>query len=332
MGEEQQELDYYFDSYSHFGIHEEMLKDTVRTLAYKHAIQRNRHLFQDKVVLDVGCGTGILSMFAAEAGARLVIAVDMSRMIDTAREIVKANGFGERIVLLRGKMEEVVLPVEKVDIIISEWMGYCLLYESMLDTVLYARDRYLAPGGLIFPDQATMYIAGIEDGEYKAEKIGYWQDVYGFDMSVIGSMALREPLVDHVDGPKAVCTDAHPLVTINIHTVQKADLDFCVPFSVRVKRPDWIHAMLVYFSCTFSFGHKPVTFSTGPFDKYTHWKQTVMYLQRDLQVETGDVVQGVFGCRPNARNHRELDLTVEYEHKRGDDVITERSRSDYHMC
>lgn len=69
-------------------------------------------------------------------------------------------------------MEEVVLPVDKVDIIISEWMGYFLLYESMLDTVLLARDKYLVPGGLMFPDQATLFLAGIEDAEYKEEKIG----------------------------------------------------------------------------------------------------------------------------------------------------------------
>jgi protein arginine N-methyltransferase 1 len=69
-------------------------------------------------------------------------------------------------------MEDVELPVKQVDIIISEWMGYFLLYESMLDTVLVARDRYLAPGGLIFPDQATLYVAGLEDADYKDEKIG----------------------------------------------------------------------------------------------------------------------------------------------------------------
>ena len=85
-------LDYYFDSYSHFGIHEEMLKDHVRTLSYRDAIYSNRHLFQDKVVLDIGCGTAILSMFAVKAGARLVIGVDMSNMIDHAREIVFCNG------------------------------------------------------------------------------------------------------------------------------------------------------------------------------------------------------------------------------------------------
>ena len=75
------------------------------------------------------------------------------------------------ITLVKGKLEDTELPISQFDIIISEWMGYFLLYESMLDTVLEARDRYLKPGGLIFPDHATMYIAAIEDQEYKEEKI-----------------------------------------------------------------------------------------------------------------------------------------------------------------
>lgn len=123
-----------------------MLKDEVRTLSYRNAIQQNPHLFKGKTVLDVGCGTGILCMFAAKAGAKKVIGVDMSNILDQAKEIVKANGFADTIHLVKGKLEEVDLGLkegEKVDIIISEWMGYFLLYESMLDTVLMARDRYL---------------------------------------------------------------------------------------------------------------------------------------------------------------------------------------------
>jgi type I protein arginine methyltransferase len=101
----------------------------------------------------------------------------MSSIINKAKKIVEANGLSSKITLLQGKMEEVempqnVMPDGKVDIIISEWMGYFLLYESMLDTVLYARDRYLRQGGKIFPDRATIYMAGIEDGEYKDDKIG----------------------------------------------------------------------------------------------------------------------------------------------------------------
>ena len=96
----------------------------------------------------------------------------MSTIIDKAKEIVERNGMSDKITLLQGKMEEVKLPFDKVDIIISEWMGYFLLYESMLDTVLYARDKYLVKDGLIFPDKATIFMAGIEDGDYKEEKIG----------------------------------------------------------------------------------------------------------------------------------------------------------------
>src|SRR5258708_5265617 len=96
----------------------------------------------------------------------------MSSIINKAKEIVKVNGLANKITLLQGKMEEVKLPYDQVDIIVSEWMGYFLLYESMLDTVLYARDKYLKKGGLIFPDKATIWMAGIEDGEYKEEKIG----------------------------------------------------------------------------------------------------------------------------------------------------------------
>lgn len=49
---------------------QEMLKDEVRTRAYMNAIMKSAHLFAGKIVMDVGCGTGILSMFAAKAGAK----------------------------------------------------------------------------------------------------------------------------------------------------------------------------------------------------------------------------------------------------------------------
>ena len=157
--------DYYFDSYAHFGIHEEMLKDEVRTNSYMNAILQNGHKFKGKTVLDVGCGTGILSMFASKAGAKLVIGVDCSSIIEQAQEIIDANGFSDKVKLIRGKVEDLAKtgltdlegnPVEKVDIIISEWMGYFLLYESMLDTVIVARDRWLVQDGLILPDKCTL--------------------------------------------------------------------------------------------------------------------------------------------------------------------------------
>lgn len=73
-----EKLDYYFDSYSSYHIHEEMLQDKVRTISYQNAIKKYPELFKDKIVLDIGCGTGVLSIFAAQAGAKHVYAVDMA--------------------------------------------------------------------------------------------------------------------------------------------------------------------------------------------------------------------------------------------------------------
>jgi len=304
--------DYYFDSYSHFGIHEEMLKDEVRTLSYKNSICNNRHLFKDKVVLDVGCGTGILCMFAAQAGAKQVIGVDCSEIIVHARQIVKDNHFDHIITLIKGKMEEVELPVEKVDIIISEWMGYFLLYESMLDTVLFARDKWLAPGGLIFPDKATLYVTAIEDAEYKEEKMNFWNNVYGFDMSCIKAVAMREPLVDVVE-PHMIVTNAMPVLKVDITKVQKSDLSFSAPFRLTAARNDFVHAIVAYFDIEFSKCHKPIHFSTGPRSRYTHWKQTVFYLEDVLSIRQNEVVSGNLSCKPNQKNPRDLDITLDYE-------------------
>ena len=74
--------------------------------------------------MDVGCGTGILSMFAAQAGAKHVYAVDCSSIISQAKLIVEKNGFADQITLIRGKVEEIELPVDKVDIIVSEWVSF----------------------------------------------------------------------------------------------------------------------------------------------------------------------------------------------------------------
>jgi len=106
--------DYYFDSYAHFGIHEEMLKDEVRTKGYRDAIMQNPHMFRGKIVLDVGCGTGILSMFAAKAGAKHVYGIECSGIIHSARQIIKDNKLDKQITLIHGKVEDLELPVPKV--------------------------------------------------------------------------------------------------------------------------------------------------------------------------------------------------------------------------
>ena len=86
-------------------------------------------------------------------------------------------------------------------------MGYCLFYESMLKTVLFARDKWLVQGGLMFPDKASLHILAIEDREYKDDKVNWWNNVYGVDMSCIRDVALTEPLVDCVNA-KSIVTNS----------------------------------------------------------------------------------------------------------------------------
>lgn len=308
--------DYYFNSYAHFGIHEEMLRDEVRTESYMRAILDNADTFRDKVVMDVGCGTGVLSIFAAKAGAKRVYAVDCSKIVEQAREIVRLNGFSEVITVIEGKVEEIEV-AEEVDIIISEWMGYFLLYESMLDTVLFARDKFLKPDGKLFPDRCTLYICGIEDGEYMSYKYNFWDKVYGIDMSHIKNIALTEPLVDNVN-PEQVMSDRVPLVSIDIRTVTKEDLSFAVPFQIKAWRPDLCHALVCFFDVKFSGGNIPVYFTTSPYSEPTHWKQTVFYLDRSIFMDSGDVLNGSIACRPNKKNPRDLDIAIQYAFKNKD--------------
>ena len=272
-----------------------------------------------------------VSRFAAKAGAKHVIGVDMSTIIGKAKEIVEVNGLSDKITLLQGKMEDVVLPFDKVDIIISEWMGYFLLYESMLDTVLWARDKYLVPNGLIFPDKATIFMAGIEDGEYKDEKIGFWDNVYGFDYSPLKKTALTEPLVDTVE-IKAVVTDPTAVLTLDLYTCTIADLAFTSPFVLEARRDDFVHALIAWFDIDFTACHKPIRFSTGPHTKYTHWKQTVFYLREVLTVQQGEKIEGVLTNKPNEQNPRDLDVKISYKLETDDVTRTAEGACEYKMC
>lgn len=270
----------------------------------------------------------------------------MSTIILKAREIVAVNGMSDKITLVQGKMEEVELPFPKVDIIISEWMGYFLLYESMLDTVLYARDKYLNPNGLIFPDKATIFMAGIEDGEYKDEKIGcksflsiipayanvsVWDNVYGFDYSPLKHTALTEPLVDTVE-IKAVVTDPTAVLTLDLYTCTTADLAFSSPFVLDCRRDDFVHALIAWFDIDFTACHKPIRFSTGPHTKYTHWKQTVFYLREVLTVQQGEQIRGVLENKPNEKNKRDLDVKISYQLQTDDATRNAEGSCEYKMC
>ncbi|XP_065079764.1 protein arginine N-methyltransferase 1-like [Ochlerotatus camptorhynchus] len=310
--------DFYRDKYAHFSIHEETLKDQVRTLAYRNAILQNIHLFKGKTVLDIRCGMGLMSMMAARAGAARVIGVDCSNVIDHAREIVKANRLGHVITLIKGKMEAIELPgcIKQVDIIISDWMGQCLFNGAILSTVIYARNKWLKPKvGIMFPDRCSLFVAAIEERERKDEKINWWDDVYGFDMSAIRKDAINEPQVNEVD-PGQIVTNSYLIKEINMYTVVWQDCNFVSPFHLKAMRNDFVQALVTYFNVEFTKCQGRLAVSTSPDSPFTHWKQTVFFLDEFLTVKNGEEIHGTFAIKLNGRKQNrelEIDIDVRFE-------------------
>eukprot|EP00474_Spongospora_subterranea_P006063 CRZ06521.1 hypothetical protein [Spongospora subterranea] len=308
----------YFAGYGTTDIHEIMLRDKERTLAYQSFCNNNKNLFADKVVLDIGCGSGILCLFAAQAGAKRVIGIDNADIIHKARRVVERNGYGNVIELLQGKVEDIKLDC-KVDLIISEWMGYFLLFESMLSTVLVARDRFLIDKTKVFPDRATLYVMGVETKSFCNQGASFWKDVYGFDLTDVyepnKNLELfrhnRRACIEHLP-QDAICTNTSVIRQIDVSTVSDSDLDFSSEFTLYVKRDECLDAIASYFTVDFEGDCEfPVRLSTSCTDPFTHWQQTLFMLASPVPVRAGDVITGrIRACRPS-NAPRDYDIVLD---------------------
>uniref|UniRef100_A0A1J3EY82 Protein arginine N-methyltransferase domain-containing protein n=1 Tax=Noccaea caerulescens TaxID=107243 RepID=A0A1J3EY82_NOCCA len=339
----------YFHSYAHVGIHEEMIKDRARTETYREAIMQHQSLIQGKVVVDVGCGTGILSIFCAQAGAKRVYAVDASDIAVQAKEVVKANGLSDKVIVLHGRVEDVEID-EEVDVIISEWMGYMLLYESMLGSVITARDRWLKPGGLILPSHATLYMAPISHPDRYSHSIDFWRNVYGIDMSAMMQLAkqcaFEEPSVESISGEN-VLTWPEVIKHIDCQTIKIQELDSVTArykFKSMMRAP--MHGFAFWFDVEFSGpasspakntsatsdpsgsssmspsgeGNQKkrsnpsdaLVLSTSPEAPPTHWQQTIVYFYDPIDVEQDQVIEGSVTLSQSKENRRFMNIHLEY--------------------
>jgi protein arginine N-methyltransferase 1 len=227
---------------------------------------------------------------------------------------VSKNNLSDKITIIKSTVEDAILPVDQVDIIISEWMGYMLLYESMLDTVIFARDKWLVKDGIILPDKAVINLAALEDNDYKQQKIYFWDDVYGIDMSCLRNYSLSEPLIDCCER-KAIISTVCPIYELDLYTVTKEDLDFSNKYHIKFTRNDWMHALVSWFDIFFTKLPNAISFTTGPFNKPTHWKQVVFYTSQDIPVWKGDSLTGSFALRKSESNFRQLDVKISYHYK-----------------
>ncbi|XP_023732762.1 probable protein arginine N-methyltransferase 3 [Lactuca sativa] len=287
----------YFGSYGSFGIHREMISDKVRTDAYRQAIVDNPSLIKGAVVLDVGCGTGILSLFAAQAGASIVNAVEASdKMASVASQIAKDNNRNGVVKVVNGMVEDLIeskqIEPKSVDVLVSEWMGYCLLYESMLNSVLIARDHWLKPGGAMLPDTATMFVAGFGKG---ATSMPFWENVYGFDMSSIGKELVEDaahiPIVDVVDGNNLV-TNTALLKTFDLVTMKHDEVDFTASVQLQQKGQSTVskcYGIVLWFDTSFTnrfCKEAPTVLSTSPYTPSTHWSQTLLTFCKPISLSS----------------------------------------------
>ena len=236
---------------------------------------------------------------------------------------------------LRGKIEEVTLPVPTVDIIVSEWMGYCLLYEAMLDSVLWARDHYLKDDGLMVPSHCTLRVAPLSDAEYIDSHIHHWQNVYGFDMVSMCKDIYNDVMVREVQ-PSSIPADSMPFLGLSLKNVPKQDLDFDQkPFAFNLSADiDALDGFVIWFDIFFSTkadgsvpldlkaedskreGGEAIAFTTGPHGRRTHWQQGVLLIdhhERGCKVlRQGQRIEGTVGYAKRREDSRALDINVHW--------------------
>ncbi|XP_071760631.1 protein arginine N-methyltransferase 2 [Centroberyx gerrardi] len=310
----------YFGSYGTLRLHLEMLSDRSRTEAYRQVILNNSSSLRDKVLMDLGCGTGIISLFCARlAQPSVVYAVEASSMADYTRQLVKQNGCEAVVTVLQGRAEELDLP-DKVDVLVSEWMGNCLLFEFMVESVLLARDRWLREGGVMWPSSAALTLVPCQAHSYYAEKMAFWERPYGLDFTPLQPLAQQEfftkPKFSHMIQPDDCLSAPCDVISLDMYTLQVKDLEEIKgQFQFHVEKSGSFHGFTAWFTVHFESletGGATVELNTGPNSEPTHWKQTLFMLDRPVSVRAGDSISGTVLLSRNPVWRRHMTVTLQW--------------------
>jgi len=305
----------YFQFYGYLSQQQNMMQDFIRTSTYQKAILDNPIDFSGKVILDVGAGSGILSFFAQQSGAKRVYAVEASSIAVHASKLVAANKVDDVIKVLSGKIEEIQLP-EQVDVIISEPMGYMLLNERMLETFLHAK-KFLKPGGKMFPSRGDLHVAPFTDEALYMEqfnKVNFWYQEYfhGVNLSSLRNSAMteyfRQPIVDTFD--INICTAKTQRHIIDFQTAHETDLHRIeIPLEFHMLQSGTVHGLAFWFDVAFIGSNATVWLSTAPTQPLTHWYQVRCLLSQPIFAKQGQLLTGRVLMVANAK--QSYDLTIE---------------------
>ncbi|XP_072274575.1 protein arginine N-methyltransferase 2 isoform X2 [Pyxicephalus adspersus] len=263
----------YYGSYKTLKLHLEMLSDQPRTQTYRNVILQNSAALKGKRILDLGCGTGIISFFCAQmAQPEVVYAVEASDIAEQTSRLVKENAFSGIIKVIRQKAEDLKLP-SKVDVLVSEWMGTCLVFEFMLESVLQVRDLWLEEGGIMWPSTASIHMVPCSAEKEYATKVLFWDSPYGLDFRMLKPMAVQEflskPSPDYVLNTDDCLSEPCVLMNLNMKTLKIEELEkMSGPFTFHVKRDGMFHGFTTWFSVEFQNidNKEHVELNTGPFN------------------------------------------------------------------
>lgn len=249
---------------------------------------------------------GILSIFCAQAGAKTVYAVEASELAKICKEVVTENNLENVIEVIHSRVEDLdPNNIQKVDVIVSEWMGFYLVHEGMFESVLFARDNFLREGGILFPSVAKLFAAPCQLPMFQ-----FWDNVYGVSMKCIGkhyrknkSIKPEIALVNQDD----VLGDGKLITWLDLETISLEEINTLgdEEYVSVCSKEGLLQGICIWFSVEFPDGSE---LSTGPLDAPTHWKQTIIVLPVDVKVEKDEPVAFHLEIKKDTSKERKFNI------------------------
>lgn len=282
--------------YDDIEVHRLMVGDRVRTDTFRESISAT--VRPGDVVLDVGAGSGILSLLAAVAGAARVYGIERATdAAGLARKVVADNGLSHRVRIVEADVHAAWLP-EPVDVIVSEWLGTIGVDENMLEPVLVARDRWLKPGGSLIPGVVTAWMAPVYH-DAGVEGTAFHAPTYGLDLTALAPFVPDEA----VALPEGVPGDrlrAKPQQLWSIDPARMPAPRARKPFAAQLTftLDGAANGLVAWFSA-----EMPGTarLSNGPGAARTHWGQLLFPIANASSGRRGDELHVDFHCVPSSR-------------------------------